>query len=66
MKDKTKQRISELISQGISNGTAAGISILVRKDDKEVYFDAQGYADRGKIELSAEILFSNCIPCQNR
>ena len=46
MKDKTKQRISELISEGIRDGITAGISILVRKDDKEEYFDAQGYADR--------------------
>lgn len=46
MKESTKQRISDLMAEAVADGTTAGLSVLVRKNGEELFFDAKGMADR--------------------
>ena len=58
MKELTKQRVHDLISEGIRDGITAGVSILVRRDGKEEFFDALGHADREQNKaISRETIF---------
>ena len=40
------QRIDEALNRMVSDGRAAGVSVLVWKDGKEAHFGAAGFADR--------------------
>lgn len=58
MKTETKNRVRELVCEGIENGVVAGASVLVMKEGEEQFFAVEGYADREKkIELSRDHIF---------
>lgn len=43
-----QERVLRVLDMAIANEEFAGISVLVRKDDREVLYTASGYADREK------------------
>ncbi len=45
MKDCTRERIRELISEAIADGVTAGAAILIREQGEETFFDVQGRAN---------------------
>ncbi len=51
MRDRTKERVREILKAAVADGTTAGAGILVRKDGEEVFFDAVGYADVEKKKI---------------
>src|SRR6478736_2441859 len=44
--DKAKARIDSTLKAIVDSGSIAGVSALIFEKDKEVYFNAFGYADR--------------------
>lgn len=58
MNRKTEQRICRIIDEAIADGTTAGASILVRKENEELFFDARGYADvEKKLPMCRDTIF---------
>lgn len=45
MEERTRQRLWECLSRAVETGDTAGVSLLVRKDQEEVFYAAQGYAN---------------------
>ena len=50
MNDDLKKKLCGLMEQAVQNQQTAGVSLLVRKDGEELFFDARGYADMEKQE----------------
>lgn len=50
MKEITQERIRQIVADAIAGGTTAGVSILVRKNGKEIFYDEQGYANMERKE----------------
>jgi CubicO group peptidase (beta-lactamase class C family) len=48
LNDITKSRIDSTLKSLVDSGSVAGVSALIFEKDKEVYFNAFGYADREK------------------
>lgn len=58
MDETVKQNIQSMLDSAIQNGVTAGMSILVRKDNKDVCFISRGYQNREKnIELQRNTIF---------
>lgn len=43
MKEKTKERMEELIDEAVKDGITAGMSMLVRRNDEEIFYTNRGY-----------------------
>ena len=53
-----KKRLCELIDEAISDGTTAGMSMLVRKDNEEFFYTNRGYKNREeKNEIRRDTIF---------
>lgn len=50
MNDDLKKKLCGLMEEAVQNQQTAGVSLLVRKDGEELFFDARGYADMEKQE----------------
>lgn len=58
MEEKKKERIRSLIDEAIEDGTTAGMSMLVRKDDEELFYINRGYKNREKkCEIRRDTIF---------
>lgn len=58
IKEKTKERVTELLKEGVERGIFAGASVLIRKDGEEQLFDVQGYANlENRTELKRDTIF---------
>lgn len=45
MEERTRQRLLECLSRAVETGDTAGVSLLVRKDQEDVFYATQGYAN---------------------
>lgn len=58
MKKITQERIRQIVADAIADGTTAGVSILVRKNGEELFYDEQGYANiEGKKPIQRDTIF---------
>ncbi|MCI5699258.1 MAG: beta-lactamase family protein [Lachnospiraceae bacterium] len=58
MTEMIKKRLCELIDEAISDGTTAGMSMLVRKDNEEFFYTNRGYKNREeKKEIRRDTIF---------
>lgn len=58
MKKITQERIWQIVADAIADGTTAGVSILVRKNGEELFYDEQGYANiEGKKPIQRDTIF---------
>lgn len=58
MEEKKKERIQRLIDEAIEDGTTAGMSMLVRKDDEDIFYINRGYKNREeKSEIQRDTIF---------
>lgn len=45
MQERIRKRLRDCLAQAVETGDTAGVSLLVRKDQEDVFFTAQGYAN---------------------
>ncbi|MDO4308104.1 MAG: serine hydrolase domain-containing protein [Eubacteriales bacterium] len=58
MKETTKARLCGLIDEAIADGITAGMSMLVRKENEEVFYTNRGYKKREeKCEIRRDTIF---------
>lgn len=58
MKETTKTRLCGLIDEAIADGITAGMSMLVRKENEEVFYTNRGYKNREKkCEIRRDTIF---------
>ena len=50
MRYETKERIRQITAEALTDGTMAGVQILVRQHGEEVFYEEQGYANIEKQE----------------
>lgn len=50
MQERTEHLLRALLTKEVERGNTAGVSLLVRRDGKEEFFDVQGYANLEKRE----------------
>lgn len=62
MQERIRKRLRDCLAQAVETGDTAGVSLLVRKDQEDVFFTAQGYANLETENLCAGITFSGSTP----
>ena len=48
MKEETKEKLQTLISQAIDENITAGMNMLVRKDNEEIFYTEHGFRNLEK------------------
>lgn len=58
MNEKVKQILRDLMESAVADGTTAGLNLLIRKENEEIFYTQCGYKNREKgTEISRDTIF---------
>ena len=58
MNEKVKQTLRDLMESAVADGTTAGLNLLIRKENEEIFYTQCGYKNREKeTEISRDTIF---------